>query len=110
VVNVGGTTPDQDAAAAALIRGALSGHIRNWGGEMDGKARIVFPIVITAIIVFVVSGVVTFVNIGLRPGFVAQWLRAFAIGWPVATIVAFIAIPHARRLTQWIVARIEGAA
>jgi hypothetical protein len=31
---------------------------------MEGKARFVFPVVITAIIVFVVSGAVTFFNIG----------------------------------------------
>ena len=44
---------------------------------MEGKAKIVFPIVITAIIVFVVSGVVTYFNIGLRPDFVPRWLSAF---------------------------------
>jgi hypothetical protein len=33
---------------------------------MEGKARFVFPVVITAIIVFVVSGAVTFFNIGHR--------------------------------------------
>jgi len=48
---------------------------------MEGKAKIVFPIVITAIIVFVVSGVVTFFNIGLRSDFVPRWLSAFIVGW-----------------------------
>src|SRR6516165_8537059 len=38
--------------------------------EMEDKARFVFPIVITtAIIVFVVSGAVTFFNIGWRSDF-----------------------------------------
>ena len=73
---------------------------------MEGYARIVFPIVITAIIVFVVSAVVTFANIGLRPDFITLWLRAFLIGWPVAAVVAFFAIPVARsitgRLVGWI--------
>jgi len=35
---------------------------------MDGKARFIFPIVITAIIVLIVSGVVTYFNIGLIDG------------------------------------------
>jgi hypothetical protein len=74
---------------------------------MDGKARFIFPVVITAIIVFVVSGVVTFVNIGFRTDYVPQWLRAFIIGWPVAAVVAFFAVPQARRFTQWIVARFD---
>jgi hypothetical protein len=40
---------------------------------MEGKARFVFPVVITAIIVFVVSGAVTFFNIGWRSDFVIRW-------------------------------------
>jgi hypothetical protein len=49
---------------------------------MEGKARIIFPILATAVIVFVVSAVVTFVNIGFRADFVRRWLTAFIIGWP----------------------------
>jgi hypothetical protein len=43
---------------------------------MEGKAKFIFPIVITAIIVFIVSAVVTFFNIGLRADFVPRWLSA----------------------------------
>jgi uncharacterized protein DUF2798 len=77
---------------------------------MDGKAKIVFPIVITAMIVFVVSAVVTFFNIGLRADFVVRWLTAFIIGWPVAAATAYLVIPLARALTQRIVSAIEGTA
>jgi len=77
---------------------------------MEGKAKIVFPIVITAIIVFVVSGVVTFFNIGLRSDFVPRWLSAFIVGWPVAAVTAYLAIPFARGMTQRIVALIERTA
>lgn len=75
---------------------------------MKDKARFIFPIVITAIIVFVVSGVVTFKNIGIRPDFVPRWLSAFIIGWPVAAMTAFLAIPVARQITLRTVALIEG--
>ena len=75
---------------------------------MEGKARFIFPAVITAIIVFIVSAVVTISNIGLHPEFVPRWLKAFIVGWPVAIVVAFFAIPLARRLTAKIVALIEG--
>ena len=77
---------------------------------MDFKTRIVFPIVITAMIVFVVSAVVTFFNIGLRADFVRRWLTAFVIGWPVAAATAYLAIPIARAITQRIVSAIEGTA
>jgi len=77
---------------------------------MDGKARYIFPVVMAGIIVFVVSCVVTWTNIGFRADFVTRWLSAFIVGWPVAAVTAFVAIPFVRRLTQWLVARIEGVA
>jgi hypothetical protein len=73
---------------------------------MEGKARFVFPVVITAIIVFVVSGTLTFFNIGWRNDFVIRWWSAFAIGWPIAAGTAYLAIPFARSLTRRIVAAI----
>jgi hypothetical protein len=77
---------------------------------MEGKARFVFPVVITAIIVFVVSAVVTYFNIGLRADFVRRGLSAFAVGWPVAAVAAFFAIPFARNVTMRIVGLIDGPA
>ncbi len=58
---------------------------------MEGKARFIFPVIISALIVFVVSAVVTFTNIGFRADFVPRWLKAFFTGWPVAAVLAFIA-------------------
>jgi Protein of unknown function (DUF2798) len=48
---------------------------------------------IAAIIVFVVSGAVTFFNIGWRNDFVIRWWSAFAIGWPIAAGPAYLAMP-----------------
>jgi hypothetical protein len=75
---------------------------------MDGKAKFLFPVLITAVIVFVVSAVVTFTNIGLRADFVPRWLSAFLIGWPVAAVTAYVAIPVVRAVTLKLVALIEG--
>ena len=77
---------------------------------MERKARLVFPVVITGIIVFVVSAVVTFFNIGFRADFVPRWLSGFAVGWPAASVTAFFAIPFARNVTECIVGLIDGAA
>jgi Protein of unknown function (DUF2798) len=79
-------------------------------GPMDGKAKYIFPIVMTAVVVFVASAVVTWHNIGFRSDYVARWLSAFLVGWPAAAVTAFVAIPFARRTTQWLVAQIERAA
>jgi hypothetical protein len=75
---------------------------------MDGKAKFLFPVLITAVIVFMVSAVVTFTNIGLRADFVPRWLSAFLIGWPVAAVTAYVAIPVVRAVTLKLVALIEG--
>ena len=76
---------------------------------MEGKARFIFPILATGVIVFVVSCVVTFSNIGLRADFVHRWLSAFFIGWPVASVTGLIAFPYLRRVSTGIVALIERA-
>jgi hypothetical protein len=77
---------------------------------MEGKAKFVFPVVIAPVIVFVVSGAVTFFNVGWRSDFVIRWWSAFAIGWPIAASTAYLAMPFARRLTRRIVTAIERTA
>ena len=76
---------------------------------MEGKAKFIFPVLATGIIVFVVSCVVTFSNIGLRADFVTRWFSAFFVGWPVASVTGLIAFPYAGRATTGIVALIERA-
>ena len=76
---------------------------------MEGKARFIFPVVNTAIIVFVVS-VVAWTNIGFRSDFVGGWMHAFIVGWPVAAVTAFAALPFARALTLRHVGLIEKTA
>jgi predicted MFS family arabinose efflux permease len=76
---------------------------------MEGKARFIFPVLISALIVFVVSAVVTFTNIGFRVDFVPRWLKAFITGWPVAAVLAFIAVPYVRRAADAIARMIEGS-
>jgi hypothetical protein len=73
---------------------------------MEGKAKFIFPVIITGIIVFLVSAVVTLTNIGFRADFVPRWLNAFAVGWPVAAVTAYVAIPYVRRMTAAIERRI----
>jgi hypothetical protein len=76
---------------------------------MDGKAKFIFPILITAVVVFVASAVVTFTNIGFRADFIRRWLSAYIVGWPAAALTAYVALPLVRRVTALIVGLIEGA-
>jgi Protein of unknown function (DUF2798) len=75
---------------------------------VEGKARFIFPLLATAVVVFVASAAVTYVNIGLRVDFLRRWLSAFLVAWPVAAVTAFAAFPFARSVTLRIVDLIEG--
>ncbi|HRP98752.1 MAG TPA: DUF2798 domain-containing protein [Rhodocyclaceae bacterium] len=79
---------------------------------MQLKPHHVQPVIMAGIMAFLMTAVVTWINLGLRSDFLALWGRAFVIAWPLAAIAAFIAIPMAQRLTRRIVAGLapEGAA
>ena len=76
---------------------------------MEGKAKFIFPIIATATVVFIVSAVVTFSNIGFRADFVRRWLSAFIIGWPVGATTGLIVFPVLRRVAVGIAGLLERA-
>jgi hypothetical protein len=71
-------------------------------------ARFVLAVIMTAAMVFMVTLVVTFLNLGLHPDFLMQWTKAYFIAWPIAAVTAFFVMPTARRATDGIM-RIIGA-
>ncbi|KAF0231450.1 MAG: hypothetical protein FD175_751 [Beijerinckiaceae bacterium] len=75
---------------------------------MQGKARFIFPAILSGVMAFLMTAVITYLNLGMPPDFVARWLKAFVIAWPLAYCAALIASPIARKGTAWIVAKIEG--
>jgi hypothetical protein len=75
---------------------------------MDVKARLILALVMSSVMVFMVTLLVTYLNLGLRPDFAVQWVKAYFIAWPVAAGTAFVIMPSARRLTERIVALIDG--
>jgi hypothetical protein len=70
---------------------------------MDGKARFIFPIAMAFFMALLMTGVVTFMNLGLPANFLGQWMKAFAVAWPLASCVAFVAVPLARRITSMVI-------
>lgn len=66
---------------------------------MDGAARFIFPILMSGVMAFLMTALVTALNLGFPPDFLRRWAMAFVIAWPFAAIAAFIAIPIARRAT-----------
>jgi hypothetical protein len=75
---------------------------------MDTKSRMVLALVMSSVMVLTVTLLVTFLNLGLRPDFLLQWAKAYVIAWPVAATTAFAIMPGARRLTDRIIARLDG--
>ncbi|KPK03937.1 MAG: hypothetical protein AMJ64_14705 [Betaproteobacteria bacterium SG8_39] len=61
---------------------------------------VVFAFFLTIIMVFVVTGVGTAVNIGFPPNFFALWMKAWGIAWLAAFPTAVFVAPLARRLTE----------
>jgi hypothetical protein len=70
---------------------------------MDGKARFIFPITMAFFMALLMTAVITFINLGFPPNYFVQWMKAFVVAWPLASCVAFIAVPLARRITAAIV-------
>ena len=75
---------------------------------MPAKARFILAAVMSAMMVFMVTLLVTYLNLGLRPEFLAQWAKAYFIAWPVAATTGFLVFPMARRATDEIMRLIGG--
>ena len=77
---------------------------------MEGKARYIFPAILSGVMAFLMTAFITYLNLGFPPDYVSRWLHAYAIAWPLAYIAALIAAPIARRGTAAIIRLIDGPA
>ena len=75
---------------------------------MQGKARFILAAMMSAVMVCMVTFLVTSLNLGFQRNFLMEWVKAYFIAWPVAAITAFLIMPMARRLTEHIVAYLDG--
>ncbi len=64
---------------------------------------VVFAFFLTSVMVLVVSGITTLLNVGLTPDFLVRWFRAWLLTWCVAFPVAIFVAPLARRLTERVI-------
>jgi Protein of unknown function (DUF2798) len=75
---------------------------------MEARPRLILALLQSSVMVFMVTLLVTYLNLGFDPGFLHQWVKAYFIAWPVAATTAFLWMPPARRLTDWIMTMVEG--
>jgi hypothetical protein len=77
---------------------------------MEGKARLILAATMSSAMVFMVTLIVTILNLGLPPDFIVQWAKAYIVAYPIAAGTAYLIMPMARRFTTRIVTLIDGAA
>jgi hypothetical protein len=75
---------------------------------MPWKTRLILIVLMTSVMVLMVTLIATVINLGLPPDFFVQWMKAYFIAWPVAAATGYLVMPGARRLTDFIMARIGG--
>lgn len=75
---------------------------------MEGKARYIYPALLAGMMAFMMTAVITWLNLGFVPDFLGRWMKAFVVAWPLAYLAALSAAPFARRGTAFIVGMLEG--
>ena len=63
------------------------------------KFHLVFSFVMGAMMISLMTFVITWVNVGLGADFLSRWMRAFGIAYMVGVPVIFFLAPVARRIT-----------
>jgi hypothetical protein len=77
---------------------------------MDSKARIILAATQSSMMVFMVTLVATYLNLGLRADFVLQWAKSYIVAWPIAAGMAYLVTPMARRFTDHVIGLLDGTA
>ncbi len=77
---------------------------------MSHKQRFILGATMSSMMVFMVTLVATYLNLGPRPDFVFQWAKAYIVAWPVAACTAYLVMPMARRFTDVLITMIDGSA
>jgi hypothetical protein len=70
---------------------------------MTAKTRFILAATMSAMMVFMVTLLVTYLNLGFHNGFLLQWVKVYFIAWPVAAVTGFLVMPMARRVTDRLV-------
>lgn len=65
--------------------------------------HLVFSVLMSAVMVTLMTCVVTLANVGLAADFLARWLRAILIAYPIALPIIYFLAPQVRKLTaRWV--------
>jgi hypothetical protein len=73
------------------------------------KARFILAATQSSMMVFMVTLVATYLNLGLRSDFIVQWAKSYFVAWPIAAGMAYLVTPMARRFTDRVIELIGAA-
>jgi hypothetical protein len=76
---------------------------------MPSSARLILAATQSSMMVFMVTLVATYLNLGLPHDFVLHWAEAYIVAWPIAAGMAYLVTPMARRFTDRVMTLIGSA-
>lgn len=76
---------------------------------MQSSARLILATTQSSMMVFMVTLVATYLNLGLRSDFIVHWAESYVVAWPIAAGMAYLVTPMARRFTDCLMNLIGGA-
>lgn len=64
------------------------------------KTRFLFSALMSLLMSFLMTGWVTWLNLGFGPAYGERWLHAFLAAWPAAFFIVIMCGPSVQRLSQ----------
>lgn len=65
--------------------------------------RVVFAILMSAIMTLIMTLWVSILNLGFSPDFLWKWAHAFVMAWPVAFLSVLMIAPKVQKISAYIV-------
>ena len=62
--------------------------------------RLLFSLLMSCLMAFLIGAWVTFINLGWVPGFVQYWMKAFLLAWPAGFTVVVICAPTVQNISR----------
>ncbi|GAB3487290.1 DUF2798 domain-containing protein [Marinomonas epiphytica] len=69
------------------------------------KFRVYFAVLMSCVLSFLMSGWITFINIGLVDRFFSAWMAAWCLAWPAAAVIAFLFAPKVQQISRYLADR-----
>lgn len=65
----------------------------------------IFALVMSATMAFIMTGIVTAINIGFNSGYLRHWGKAFLVAWPIAFCMVLVIGPYIRVFAERVCTR-----